>query len=128
LKASFYSNSSLFSSDLQLLSKKNAFNDMLTVGLLHSHVDIYAIHRYAVQLITLLFLFFCLISGSNSIQCTSCKKWIHRKCSGIKGSMYKVMKSFICRGCVNPVTGTGCTRVDIGGDSTPLHSTYRAGH
>jgi len=27
--------------------------------------------------------------------------------------MYKVMKSFICRGCVNPVTGTGCTRVDI---------------
>ena len=22
--------------------------------------------------------------GSNSIQCTSCKKWVHRKCSGIK--------------------------------------------
>jgi len=31
--------------------------------------------------------------------------------------MYKVMKSFICRGCVNPVTGTGCTSVDIGGDA-----------
>jgi len=30
--------------------------------------------------------------GNNSIQCTSCKKWVHRKCSGIKGSMYKVMK------------------------------------
>jgi len=45
--------------------------------------------------------------GSNSIQCTSCKKWIHRKCSGIKGNTYKVMKSFICRSCVNPVTGTG---------------------
>ena len=42
---------------------------------------------------------------------------IHRKCSGIKGSMYKVMKSFICRGCVNPVTGTGRTSVDIGGDA-----------
>jgi len=28
--------------------------------------------------------------------------------------MYEVMKSFICRGCVNPVTGTGCTSVDIG--------------
>jgi len=28
--------------------------------------------------------------------------------------MYKVMKSFICRGCINPVTGTGCTIVDIG--------------
>ena len=41
--------------------------------------------------------------GSNSIQCTSCQKCVHRKCSGIKGSMYKVMKIFVCRGCVNPV-------------------------
>jgi len=40
--------------------------------------------------------------------------WVIRKCSGIMGSTYKVMKSFICRGCVNPVTGTGCTNVDIG--------------
>jgi len=52
--------------------------------------------------------------GSNSIQCTSCQKWVHKKCSGIKGSMYKVMKSFICRGCSNPVTSTGPTSVDIG--------------
>jgi len=36
------------------------------------------------------------------------------KCSGIKGSMYKVMKSFICRGCSNPVTSTGHTNMDIG--------------
>jgi len=28
--------------------------------------------------------------------------------------MYKVMKTFICRGCVNPVTGKGRTSVDIG--------------
>ena len=28
--------------------------------------------------------------GSNSIQCTSCHKWGHKNCSGIKGSMYKV--------------------------------------
>jgi len=28
--------------------------------------------------------------------------------------MIKVMKSFICRGCVNPVTGTGSTSVDTG--------------
>ena len=52
--------------------------------------------------------------GNNSIQCTSCQNWVHRKCTGIKGSMYKVMKIFVCRGCVNPVTGTGCTIVDIG--------------
>ena len=25
--------------------------------------------------------------GSNSLQCTSCQKWVHKKCSGIKGSM-----------------------------------------
>jgi len=55
--------------------------------------------------------------GNNPIQCTSCKKWpkwVHRKCSGIKGSMYKVMKTFVCRGCMNPVIGTGHTGGDIG--------------
>jgi len=45
--------------------------------------------------------------GSNSIQCTSCHKWVHKTCSGIKGSMYKVMRSFICRGSSNPVISTG---------------------
>jgi len=52
--------------------------------------------------------------GSNLIQCTSCQKWAHKKCSGIKGSMCKVMKSFICTGCLNPVISTGPTSVDIG--------------
>jgi len=28
--------------------------------------------------------------------------------------MYKVMKTLVCRRCVNPVTGTGHTSVDIG--------------
>jgi len=51
---------------------------------------------------------------SNSIQCTSCHKWVHKKCSGIKGSMYKVTRSFICRGCSNPVIRTCHTCVDIG--------------
>jgi len=52
--------------------------------------------------------------GNNSIQCNSCQKWVNRKSSGIKGSMYKVMKTFVCRECENPVTGTGCISVDIG--------------
>jgi len=52
--------------------------------------------------------------GNNSIQCTSCQKWVHRKCSGINGSMYKVMKTFVCRDCVNPVTSTRCINLDIG--------------
>jgi len=52
--------------------------------------------------------------GSNSVQCTKCQKRVHKKCSGIKDSMYKVIKSFICRGCSNPVTSKGHTSVDIG--------------
>ena len=52
--------------------------------------------------------------GSNSVQCTNYQKCLHKKCSGIKGSMSKVMKSFICRGCLNPVASTGCISVDIG--------------
>jgi len=56
----------------------------------------------------------CKEVGSNSLQCTSCQKWVHKKCSGIKGSMLKVAKSFICRGCLNPVTSASRTSVDIG--------------
>ena len=52
--------------------------------------------------------------GSNSIQCTGCHKWVYKKCSGIKGSMYKVMRSYICRGCSNPVISTNHTSVDSG--------------
>ena len=52
--------------------------------------------------------------GSNSLQCTSCQKWVHKKCNGIKGSMSKVAKSFICSCCLNPVTSAGRTSVDIG--------------
>ena len=44
----------------------------------------------------------------------NCQKWVHKKCRGIMGSMSNVTKSFICRGCLNLVTSTGCTSVDIG--------------
>ena len=43
--------------------------------------------------------------------------WVHENCSGIKGNMFKVMKSFICKGCLNLVTSAGCTSVDIGGSA-----------
>jgi len=44
----------------------------------------------------------------------SCQKWVHKKCSGINGGMFKVTKSFICRGCLNTVTNTSHTSVNIG--------------
>jgi len=46
---------------------------------------------------------------NNSKQCNSCQKWVHKKCS----SMYKVTMTFVCSGCVNPVTSIGHTSVDI---------------
>jgi len=52
--------------------------------------------------------------GSNSLQHNSCQKWVHKKCSGIKGSTSKVAKSFICSDCLNLVTSAGRTSVDIG--------------
>jgi len=60
--------------------------------------------------------FCCKGLGSDSCQCTCGHRWVHNKCSGIKGSMSKVAKSFICRRCLNPVTSAGQshTSVDIG--------------
>ena len=40
--------------------------------------------------------------GSNSIQCSSCQKWVHKKCSGIKGSMSKVAKSIHLQRLLEP--------------------------
>ena len=33
--------------------------------------------------------------GSNSTQCTSCQKWVHKNCSGIKGSMSKMIVIYL---------------------------------
>jgi len=54
----------------------------------------------------------CCVVEVTSTECFVCEV----VCSVVfmdKGSMYKVMKSFICKDCVNPVTGTGRTSVDI---------------
>ena len=37
--------------------------------------------------------------AANSVQCTSCKKWIHRKCSGVKGSLQAASATFECKMC-----------------------------
>ena len=37
--------------------------------------------------------------GNNSILCHGCKKWIHKWCSGVKGSLRNASQSFICRCC-----------------------------
>jgi len=38
--------------------------------------------------------------GKNSVLCTGCKKWIHNKCSGVKGAL-KDHAGFVCRHCID---------------------------
>jgi len=45
--------------------------------------------------------------GCNSLQCTSCPEMGTQEMQWDKGSMSKVAKLFICRGCLNPVTSAG---------------------
>ena len=37
--------------------------------------------------------------GNNSILCHGCKKWIHKRCRGVKGSLRNASQSFMCRCC-----------------------------
>jgi hypothetical protein len=37
--------------------------------------------------------------GSNSIRCTSCEGWVHRKCTGVKGPLRSVEGTFVCKTC-----------------------------
>src|SRR3989442_692066 len=39
--------------------------------------------------------------GDNAIRCTSCKKWIHKRCSRVVGRLAKIAKvgDFKCRNC-----------------------------
>ena len=36
---------------------------------------------------------------ANSVQCTVCKKWIHKWCSGVCGDLSRVADGFRCRRC-----------------------------
>ena len=36
---------------------------------------------------------------ANSIQCTVCKKWIHKRCSGVRGDLSRIDDGFRCRRC-----------------------------
>jgi hypothetical protein len=42
--------------------------------------------------------------GENSIQCAECKRWVHKACSRVKGSLSKVI-NYRCPVCVDPLKG-----------------------
>jgi hypothetical protein len=48
--------------------------------------------------------------GSNSIFCDECEKWVHKKCSGVKGPL-KAVKGFRCSSCKGRANGLIDTRM-----------------
>ena len=37
--------------------------------------------------------------GNNSIQCTGCSGWVHKRCSGVRGLLARVVDTFVCKVC-----------------------------
>ena len=37
--------------------------------------------------------------GANSIKCMGCRKWVHRKCSNVRGDLEEAFPTFRCRRC-----------------------------
>ena len=56
--------------------------------------------------------------GVNSILCTQCNKWVHKKCSGIAGSLPNNVPAYVCPRCTGharPIDGRPVTEVEIDG-------------
>ena len=51
---------------------------------------------------------------ANSIQCTRCTEWVHRKCSGVKGSLSSAMTTFECKVCLAGNAAEGNVELDLG--------------
>lgn len=41
--------------------------------------------------------------AANSLQCTGCRKWVHRMCSGVRGSLQTASETFVCKRCKGDV-------------------------
>ena len=58
--------------------------------------------------------------GNNSIQCSRCKLWVHKRCSSLKGRLVQDTQYACprCLGNARPIDGRPTTQVDI--DGSPL--------
>ena len=56
--------------------------------------------------------------GVNSIKCTKCHSWTHKKCSGVKGSLASLKTPFVCKACTaGKVDNEVCTGIKVGDDT-----------
>ena len=42
--------------------------------------------------------------ASNSVQCTKCSKWMHKRCSEVRGSLFSARNAFDCKNCTGEIT------------------------
>jgi len=54
------------------------------------------------------------------MQCTNRQRWVYKRCSGsgVKGSLCKASKSFVCNVCLCPTDNEVKSCVDIGEGSS----------
>ena len=63
--------------------------------------------------------------GNNSINCPSCKNWVHAKCSGIKGALSKAT-NFKCRRCLGQIESptASANKVQLAGNELEVVSKF----
>ena len=66
--------------------------------------------------------------SANSIQCTACKHWVHKRCSGIRGCLRAASATYRCRRCEGQmprpsVAGDG-TRLEVEGEQFDVVSKF----
>ena len=64
--------------------------------------------------------------GRNSIKCSKCKMWVHKKCSGIAEKL-KANPEYVCPRCQGksrPIDGRPCTQVDIDGTALDVEASF----
>ena len=62
----------------------------------------------------------------NSIECSQCKHWVHKRCSGVKGRLVSD-PDFVCQRCqglARPIDGRPVTQVEVDGTNLDVEPTF----
>ena len=64
--------------------------------------------------------------GANSIECSQCKLWVHKKCSGIKGGLSSNL-DYVCPRCrdqARPIDGRPVSQVEVDGSLLDVEASF----